>query len=40
VTNGVGGTGATYASLLLQAPEYLAWEHGALTDPRVLNPLQ
>ncbi|HLZ84451.1 MAG TPA: glutathione S-transferase family protein [Caulobacteraceae bacterium] len=32
---GDDGTAAAYAERLLQTPEYLEWEHGALSDERV-----
>lgn len=34
--HGDDGTAGAYAARLLQTPEYLDWEHGALTDERVL----
>jgi glutathione S-transferase len=34
--HGDDGAAGAYASRLLETPEYLAWEHGALTDERVL----
>jgi glutathione S-transferase len=36
--HGDDGAGGAYATRLLETPEYLAWEHGALTDPRVTLP--
>jgi glutathione S-transferase len=33
--HGDDGSATAYAARLLAAPEYLAWEHGALTDTRV-----
>lgn len=33
---GDDGSAGAYAARLLETPEYLAWEHGALTDERVL----
>ena len=34
--HGDDGSAAAYAGRLLETPEYLDWEHGALTDERVL----
>jgi glutathione S-transferase len=34
--HGDDGTASAYAGRLLETPEYLEWEHGALTDERVL----
>ncbi len=34
--HGDDGAAGAYATRLLETSEYLAWEHGALTDPRVL----
>jgi len=34
--HGDDGTAGAYVTRLLQSPEYLEWEHGALTDERVL----
>ena len=33
---GDDGSAGAYAARLLDTPEYLEWEHGALTDERVL----
>jgi glutathione S-transferase len=35
--HGDDGTAGAYAARLLQTPEYLAWEHDALTDKRVVS---
>jgi glutathione S-transferase len=35
--HGDDGTAGAYAQRLLETPEYLAWEHDALTDERVVN---
>ena len=35
--HGDDGTAGAYANRLLETPEYLAWEHGALNDERVVS---
>lgn len=37
--HGDDGAAGAYAQRLLETPEYQAWEHAALTDERVVNPL-